>query len=198
MFGRTYNATSRQMWCVFTAVEVLFTEFVIPLLWSLCYYLCYLLLVLLRTASSFVLCCSLHQTKYDVIDLHPATWYVIRVTAHNDAGSTECLLRFATKAYDGSGLLPPPDVAEVHFSGDGRIARGGLSRPFYERAEIIVPLCACAVASFVTVVAVIICWRRRVAIMRMKTRQAMAFKIVQVSAWRDSTVTSSRMSTGKI
>lgn len=34
-------------------------------------------------------------------DLHPATWYVMKVNAHSDAGSTESQLKFATLNYHG-------------------------------------------------------------------------------------------------
>ncbi|XP_070184378.1 cell adhesion molecule DSCAM-like, partial [Littorina saxatilis] len=36
-----------------------------------------------------------------VPDLHPATWYVMIVTAHSDAGSTDSELKFATLTYTG-------------------------------------------------------------------------------------------------
>ena len=35
-------------------------------------------------------------------DLRPATWYSMKVTAHSDAGSTECNMKFATLTYSGS------------------------------------------------------------------------------------------------
>lgn len=41
------------------------------------------------------------QTSYQV-DLRPETWYMVRITAHNEAGSTECVLQFATRGYSGS------------------------------------------------------------------------------------------------
>ena len=42
------------------------------------------------------------QTQFTVQDLHPATWYVMIVTAHSDAGSTDSELKFATLTYTGS------------------------------------------------------------------------------------------------
>ena len=41
------------------------------------------------------------QSSYEV-ELRPATWYVMVVTAHNDAGSTESKLKFSTLTYTGS------------------------------------------------------------------------------------------------
>ena len=39
------------------------------------------------------------------IDLHPYTWYQVRVTAHNEAGSTESILKFLTPPYNGGRSL---------------------------------------------------------------------------------------------
>ena len=51
-----------------------------------------------ETVESYI---SPERTTYKV-DLHPATWYIIKVTAHNDAGSTDSVLKFATPTYTGS------------------------------------------------------------------------------------------------
>jgi hypothetical protein len=42
------------------------------------------------------------QTQFLVQDLHPATWYVMIVTANSDAGATDSELKFATLTYTGS------------------------------------------------------------------------------------------------
>ena len=38
-------------------------------------------------------------------DLRPATWYMMKVTAYNDAGLTEAELKFATLTFTGSKRL---------------------------------------------------------------------------------------------
>ncbi|KAJ8316345.1 hypothetical protein KUTeg_006359 [Tegillarca granosa] len=43
-----------------------------------------------------------NTTIFTVLDLHPATWYKMIVTAHSDAGNTECHLKFATLTYHGN------------------------------------------------------------------------------------------------
>lgn len=45
------------------------------------------------------------QTIHTVEDLHPATWYVMKVIAHSDAGSTESELKFATLNYHGRKFM---------------------------------------------------------------------------------------------
>jgi hypothetical protein len=39
-------------------------------------------------------------------DLQPATWYQLRLTAHNDAGSTRAHFSFATTTVTGGKALP--------------------------------------------------------------------------------------------
>ena len=38
-------------------------------------------------------------------DLQPASWYQLRLIAHNDAGSTRALFNFATTTITGGNLL---------------------------------------------------------------------------------------------
>uniref|UniRef100_A0ABD2XN24 Down syndrome cell adhesion molecule-like protein Dscam2 n=1 Tax=Trichogramma kaykai TaxID=54128 RepID=A0ABD2XN24_9HYME len=42
-------------------------------------------------------------------DLKPATWYSLRLTAHNDAGSTQALMDFATTTLSGASIGPFSD-----------------------------------------------------------------------------------------
>lgn len=43
-------------------------------------------------------------------DLKPATWYSLRLTAHNDAGSTQALMDFATTTLSGVSIGPINDL----------------------------------------------------------------------------------------
>ena len=82
----------------------------------------------------------------------------------------------------GGGVLPRPRHSNVMFFEDeDEVDADRSSRPFYERIELVVPMFVCAVSAFVLCVGVIICCRRKQALMRMKTaRQALAIKISQV------------------
>ncbi|XP_074653669.1 cell adhesion molecule Dscam1-like [Tubulanus polymorphus] len=83
-----------------------------------------------------------------VRDLHPATWYIMKVTAYNDAGLTEAELQFATLTYTGSTIKP---IFIVHKQ----------EQQFYEKIYIMVPLCATLVFVLVLAVAVVLFCRRR-------------------------------------
>uniref|UniRef100_T1JCZ7 Down syndrome cell adhesion molecule-like protein Dscam2 n=1 Tax=Strigamia maritima TaxID=126957 RepID=T1JCZ7_STRMM len=47
-----------------------------------------------------------HQSEFLIPDLVPATWYALRVTAHNNAGSTVAEFHFATRTIGGGTLSP--------------------------------------------------------------------------------------------
>lgn len=90
-----------------------------------------------------------NTTFFTVEDLHPATWYLMKITAHSDAGSTECDLKFATLTYSGSTLQP---LSVVHKN----------EVYFYEKLYIIIPLCGAIVVILVLVVGLALyCSRRR-------------------------------------
>ncbi|OWF38939.1 Down syndrome cell adhesion molecule [Mizuhopecten yessoensis] len=89
-----------------------------------------------------------NTSSFTVQDLHPATWYMMVVTAHSDAGSTESHLKFATLTYHGSTIMP------IY------VARKMETR-FYEKAHIIIPLCAGIVALCVMTVGILLYCRRR-------------------------------------
>jgi len=44
--------------------------------------------------------------KYVILDLNPATWYNLKITAHNDAGVTNAEYEFATLTRSGGTLTP--------------------------------------------------------------------------------------------
>merc|ERR1711915_947551 len=44
--------------------------------------------------------------KYVILDLNPATWYNLKITAHNDAGFTTAEYEFATLTRSGGTLTP--------------------------------------------------------------------------------------------
>lgn len=88
------------------------------------------------------------QTTYTV-ELHPETWYVLKVTATSSAGSTECLLKFGTKSYFGATIEP---LRLVHR----------FETPFYENIYIMVPLAVVTISCLIVIVAVaLFCYRRR-------------------------------------
>ncbi len=39
------------------------------------------------------------------VELRPSTWYFMRVTAYNEAGATDSVLKFATLDYTGSMII---------------------------------------------------------------------------------------------
>lgn len=43
-------------------------------------------------------------------DLKTASWYSLRLTAHNDAGSTQTKMEFATTTLSGVSIGPPNDL----------------------------------------------------------------------------------------
>ncbi|XP_064651143.1 cell adhesion molecule DSCAM-like isoform X4 [Lineus longissimus] len=87
--------------------------------------------------------------EFMVQDLHPATWYIMKVTAYNDAGLTEAELKFGTLTYTGSTIRP---IFIVHKQ----------EIQFYEKVHIMVPLCGAFVIIIVFIVGVALyCKRRR-------------------------------------
>jgi len=87
------------------------------------------------------------------VSVRASTWYVLRVTARNAAGSADCYLKFQTARDDSAAaatLLPRRIVVHVE-------------RPFYARVDVVVPTCGLLVTVILVTVAVsIYCrWRRR-------------------------------------
>jgi len=90
------------------------------------------------------------QTVY-LVSVRASTWYVLRVTARNAAGSADCYLKFQTARDDRASTLLPRRVV-VH-----------VQRPFYARVEVVVSFCGVLVTIILVTLAVCIyCrWRHR-------------------------------------
>ncbi|KAL5020556.1 hypothetical protein ScPMuIL_003448 [Solemya velum] len=96
-----------------------------------------------------------NTTIFTVQDLHPASWYVMKVTAISDAGSADTELQFATLTYKGSTIQP---LYVVHKQ----------SSQFYEKIYIMVPLCGSIVLGSIVLVAALLYCRRRKELLRIK------------------------------
>jgi len=86
------------------------------------------------------------QTTYRV-SVHPSTWYVLRVTARNAAGSTDCFLKFQTTRHEWSTASYATPV----------MARS----KFYERIDVVISFCGVVVTIILVLIAVCIYIRRR-------------------------------------
>jgi len=93
--------------------------------------------------------CVLCQSLYRV-SVHPSTWYILRVTARNAAGSSDCFLKFQTARHDSRSATHVPRHVIVRYQ-----------PPFYARIDVVVPFCGVVVSVVLITVAVCICWRRR-------------------------------------
>lgn len=90
-----------------------------------------------------------HQEKIIIRDLAPGTWYGLRITAHNGAGSTMTEYEAATLTLDG-GTVAPLVIQERNDSN------------VWEDLNIIVPIVAAVVALSVVIgVAVCVCVKKR-------------------------------------
>ncbi|XP_021937228.1 Down syndrome cell adhesion molecule-like protein Dscam2 isoform X2 [Zootermopsis nevadensis] len=67
-------------------------------------------------------------------DLQPATWYQLRLTAHNDAGSTRAHFSFATTTITGETIPPPNDLQDPSTGAQ-----------FYRDVYVMVPIVCAAV-----------------------------------------------------
>ncbi|XP_013413706.1 Down syndrome cell adhesion molecule homolog, partial [Lingula anatina] len=81
------------------------------------------------------------EESHLVEDLHPATWYIMKVIANSDAGSTESVLKFATLTYTGEKL---PDSLPMDFSLSSTITPIMITHKyepeFYQKIHVMVPL----------------------------------------------------------
>ncbi|XP_071452909.1 cell adhesion molecule Dscam1 [Hetaerina americana] len=79
--------------------------------------------------------------------LSPATWYELKVTAHNDAGSTVGLFRFATTTRSGATIAPPIFMAEA--GGEGESTSYGIGESsdpsFYKDVYVMAPITIAAI-----------------------------------------------------
>ncbi|XP_052752723.1 cell adhesion molecule Dscam2-like [Galleria mellonella] len=59
---------------------------------------------------------SMYRTgSFVIADLSPGTWYQVRVTATNEAGSVITTYSFATKNIDGTEVGPPSDMFDLNM-----------------------------------------------------------------------------------
>ncbi|CAH0715045.1 unnamed protein product, partial [Brenthis ino] len=65
--------------------------------------------------SSYALYQSSYRTSFPISDLSPGTWYQVRVTANNEAGSVTTTYNYATKNEDGSEVGPPSDLFDLNM-----------------------------------------------------------------------------------
>ncbi|XP_034237501.1 Down syndrome cell adhesion molecule-like protein Dscam2 [Thrips palmi] len=85
-------------------------------------------------------------------DLSPASWYALRVTAHNDAGSHTQEFVVATSAEDGT-MPPPRSAPELLSPGD--------APPLLTRMHVLVPTVAAAICVSAVGVCIVTVARRR-------------------------------------
>ncbi|XP_022253768.1 Down syndrome cell adhesion molecule-like protein Dscam2 [Limulus polyphemus] len=91
-----------------------------------------------------------HHDHVIIQDLSPSTWYNLRITAHNSAGSTVKEYTVSTLTPDGATIAP--------------VAFGGYQRPEkpWEELNIIIPVVAAAIALTVVLgVSICVCVKRR-------------------------------------
>ncbi|CAH2098437.1 unnamed protein product [Euphydryas editha] len=58
---------------------------------------------------------SYRTSSFAISDLSPGTWYQIRITATNEAGSITTTYNYATKNEDGSEVGPPSDLFDLNM-----------------------------------------------------------------------------------
>ncbi|XP_049290931.1 Down syndrome cell adhesion molecule-like protein Dscam2 isoform X36 [Anopheles funestus] len=83
--------------------------------------------------------------NFVVLDLEPATWYNLRVTAHNNAGFTVAEYEFATLTITGGTIAPTRDIPELTAEDTIRIILSNLN--------LVVPVVA---ALLVIIIAIIV------------------------------------------
>ncbi|XP_075974485.1 Down syndrome cell adhesion molecule 1 isoform X3 [Anticarsia gemmatalis] len=92
--------------------------------------------------------------NFVVLDLEPATWYVLRITAHNNAGFNVAEYEFATLTMTGGTIAPLPGNAD-----------GDKELPPWVKAwlepEVLVPILATIVVFIVGVVVICLTLARR-------------------------------------
>ncbi|XP_044018844.1 Down syndrome cell adhesion molecule-like protein Dscam2 isoform X46 [Aphidius gifuensis] len=111
-----------------------------------------------------------HQTEYAqvsnnvkaggnfvVLDLEPANWYHLRVTAHNNAGFAVAEFEFATLTITGGTIAPAREIQDVRGGNTGINGINGINEDpmkiFMANLNLVVPVVA---ALLVIIVAVIV------------------------------------------
>ncbi|XP_047984025.1 Down syndrome cell adhesion molecule-like protein Dscam2 isoform X49 [Leguminivora glycinivorella] len=92
--------------------------------------------------------------NFVVLDLEPATWYVLRITAHNNAGFNVAEYEFATLTMTGGTVAPLPGNAE-----DGKELPPWIKA--WLEPEVLVPILATIVVFIVGVVVICLTLARR-------------------------------------
>ncbi|XP_050665035.1 cell adhesion molecule Dscam2 isoform X2 [Leptidea sinapis] len=108
--------------------------------------------------------------NFVVLDLEPATWYVLRITAHNNAGFNVAEYEFATLTMTGGTIAPQPGNAE-----DKEL-------PPWVKAwlepEVLVPILATVVVFIVGMVVICLTLARRNAPRRLRGQKEMYYDAV--------------------
>ncbi|XP_049855344.1 Down syndrome cell adhesion molecule-like protein Dscam2 [Schistocerca gregaria] len=65
------------------------------------------------------------QREYFVLDLNPETWYTLRMTAHNSAGSTVSTYDFVTLTHSG-GFVAPELIVHSEYGQEGLYSNIGI------------------------------------------------------------------------
>ncbi|XP_073989855.1 Down syndrome cell adhesion molecule 1 isoform X9 [Rhodnius prolixus] len=92
--------------------------------------------------------------NFVVLDLDPATWYNLRVTAHNNAGFAVAEYEFATLTITGGTVSPPKrGISDVHQYFPWI--------PKWIDLNIVVPVCATIIVIFVGIIVICVALARR-------------------------------------
>ncbi|XP_069356512.1 cell adhesion molecule Dscam1 isoform X38 [Maniola hyperantus] len=109
--------------------------------------------------------------NFVVLDLEPATWYVLRITAHNNAGFNVAEYEFATLTMTGGTIAPLPG------NGDG-----DKELPMWVKAwlepEVLVPILATVVVFIVGMVVICLTLARRNAPHRLRGQKDLYYDAV--------------------
>ncbi|XP_069356514.1 cell adhesion molecule Dscam1 isoform X40 [Maniola hyperantus] len=86
--------------------------------------------------------------NFVVLDLEPATWYVLRITAHNNAGFNVAEYEFATLTMTGGTVAPARDL------GDGSLTPEQTLKIILSHLNLIVPVVAAILVIIIAIVVV--------------------------------------------
>ncbi|XP_065340879.1 cell adhesion molecule Dscam1 isoform X34 [Cloeon dipterum] len=90
--------------------------------------------------------------NFVVLDLDPASWYHLRVTAHNNAGFAVAEFEFATLTITGATIAPQPELKRRLFP---------LEIPEWLDLNVVVPLAATVVVILVGIIVICVAVSRR-------------------------------------
>ncbi|XP_019889918.1 Down syndrome cell adhesion molecule-like protein Dscam2 isoform X32 [Ooceraea biroi] len=92
--------------------------------------------------------------NFVVLDLDPASWYYLRVTAHNNAGFAVAEYEFATLTVTGGTIAPARELPDVNGGGND----DDPMKIFMANLNLIVPVAAAILVIFVAVI--VMCFLR--------------------------------------